>query len=314
MAKRRIKRYARRRARSESRSRTPVIILCFVLFILLCLVASVAIGIALGNKADEAGNAPKYNFERFEYKRGDKTVRSVEAYFFPKGTSAADYSSQEISDFSFEIRGKDGTLNYSSSVGSEFGFDDMDSSQSLSDVVNDIHGAGGYACGYFYLTSFECADEALREVYKAYEIALIKEASRSGVDDILLIGLDVTASNIDEAEQFVARAATAAKTSAVGVMLSEQALLMTEDEVYFAARLKNACDYLAVDLTDVAYQDEVGKDESGKPLPSQLEVTVDRVHYFIDTYKVRVIFGRGRSNLYRQALEMGLVDMQVIDK
>ena len=314
MAKRRINRYSRRRARTERRSKAPVIILCIVLFILLCLVASVAIGIALGNKADGVGNIPQYNFERFEYKRGDKTVRSVEAYFFPKGTSAADYASQEITDFSFEIRAKDGALNYASAVGEELGFDTVDSVLSLSDVVKDIHGEGGYACGYFYVTSFECADAALREVYKAYEIALIEEASRSGVDDILLIGLDVNTSNIDEAEEFVARAATAAKTSAVGIMLSEQTLLLTDNEVYFAARLKNCCDYLALDLTDVAYQEDLGKDENGQAVKSQLEATVDRVQYFIETYKIRVIFGRGRSNLYRQALDIGLVDMQVIDE
>jgi hypothetical protein len=288
--------------------------MCVVLFVLLSLVASVAIGIALGNKADEINNRPQYQFDRIEYQSGQKTVRSVEAYFFPKGTSAADYASQEISDFSFEIRAKDGTLNYAFSVGEEFGLDAMDSAVALADVVKDIHNEDGYACGYFYVTSFECADATLREVYKSYEIALIEEASRCGVDDLLLLGLDVNASNIDEVEQFVARVSVAAKTSAVGVMLTEQALTLTENEVYFAARLKNACDYLALDLTHVAYQDSLPKDENGQTVKSQLESAVDKLQYYIDTYKIRVVFGRGRSNLYREALEIGIVDMQVIDK
>ena len=131
MAKRRITKYSRRRGRAEHRSKAPAIVLTVILFVVLCLVISVAIGILLGQKAESLPDKQKYDFEKVEYTSGNKTVRSVEAYHFPRGASADDYASQEIEFFSFELRREDGTLNYGSAVGEVMAIDQVQSDISL---------------------------------------------------------------------------------------------------------------------------------------------------------------------------------------
>ena len=155
----------------------------------------------------------------------------------------------------------------------------------------------------------------MREVYKSYEIAIIAEAARDGVDDILLVGIDVTANNIDEVEDFLARASIAAGKSVLGALISEQTLYMTEQEIYLAARMKDACDYIALDLSRVSHQGtEPSKDENGNPIKSVLETSLDRAEYYIRSYSMRVVFARGNSALYKEAIALGVVNFQVVDK
>ena len=190
MAGHRIRKYSRR-TRSQYKKSVAPIVLSVIAFLLLSVIISVVIGISLQRRVEETGESDKrFDFPKVEYNSGDKVVSGVEAYNFPKGADAASYIMQDIPDLSVCIRHRDGEMDYYFDVAGQYGFDDMDSTYSFSTLCNAAHGAGGRVCAYLYIGAFEIEDEYQREIRKAYEIALIREAAESGADDILLLGLD----------------------------------------------------------------------------------------------------------------------------
>ncbi len=314
MARSRMKKYSRRTSNAGRRSNVPLAVLCVVIFLVLCFAIAVVIGVLLGKKADDIPNRIKYDFPKVEYQSGGKTVKSIEGYHFAKGASAADYYAQGIYDFSFCLRHADGSLDHLSVLAAETGFDEQ-GAESLAGVVNSIHTEGGRACGYFYVRAFSEQSEHLREVLKAYELSLIAEMSDSGIDEILLVGLDVSDQNIGEIEEFLAKASLSSEKAAIGAVVSLDMLELTENEVYHAARIKQACDFMAIDLCHLTLDDTLdGKDEDGERVPGNFEKLIDENEYYIKAYKARLVFSREYSAIYKTALELGVSDFQIIGK
>ncbi len=316
MARHRIRKYSRRTRSQYKKSRAPIV-LSVIAFLLLSVIISVAIGIGLSKRVEDAGNSDKiFDLEKVEYKSGNKTVSGVEAYHFPKGSDAASYVAQDINDLSVCVRHKNGDLDYYFEVAEQYGLDNMDASYSFATLCQNTHNAGGRVCAYLYIGAFQIKDVYQREIRKAYEIALIHEMAMSGADDILLLGLDVTTDNISEIESFVARAATAAEKTPLGVAVSVDTVAQNDSEVYLAARLRSACDYLALDLTFLTMTDaeSMGADEAGNRLPSRLETMLIDHKYYIEQYPMRVILAKFHSKLYIPTLALGITDMQIVEE
>lgn len=314
MAKHRIRKYSRR-TKSQYRKSYAPIILSVIAFLLLSVIISVAIGISLGKRAEESGeSAKRFDFGEVEYTSGSKTVTGVEAYNFSKGSDAASYVAQDIQDLSVCIRHKNGDIDYHFDIAEQYGIDNMDGTYPFASLCRVAHDAGGRICAYLYIGAFGVADQYEREVRKAYEIALIREAAESGADDILLLGLEVNADNISEIESFVARASVAAGTTPLGVSVTVDTVALNDAEVYYAARLRSACDYLALDLTHLKLPDgnSPGVDAEGNKLPSLLETTLADHEYYIRSYPMRVLLSREHSRLYIPTLALGVTNLQIV--
>lgn len=314
MPRRRISRYSRRTSLSMRRSRTVAVVVSVMVFLALCVLVSVIIGLALGRRAQENDNDKKYEFEKTEYQSGNKTVRGVEAYDYLKSDTTESFSDQGITDYSICLRRRDGALEYKLDISDKMEFDEILSETSLEARIDKVHGAGGYACVYLYLNSLECEDKYQREIYKAYEVALVAEAAACGADDIMLLGLSVTEANISEVEEFVARAAIAAGDTAIGVALPPETILLTEQEIYLASRVRNSCDFIALDLTEQELSfKELGTDGAGNHINNSLEEMLDSMEYYIKAYSMRTVFSNSDRELYRAAIRLGVVSFQVIE-
>ncbi len=314
MTRRRMKRYSRRMHSHAAKSRVPIIVAA-VAFLLLSAVISVLVGISLGKRAHEPEDETRLDLEREDYISNGKTVGGVEAYYFAKTSDAASYVSQKIYDLSVCIRHEDGVLDYYFETAEKFGFDTMSEPRMLDTLCASAHKHGGRVCAYMYISSFDIEDAYMREIMKAYELSLIKEASDAGVDDILLLGILVTEENISEVESFVAKAAGTAENAPLGVCIGEEVLALNDEEIYLAARLREACDYLALDLTHLTVSDgESVESESGEVLPGRLEETLRKNEFYIKSYPMRIIFSREESKLYIPALKLGVTDLQIVVK
>ena len=314
MAKHRIRKYSRRTKSQYKKSVAPIV-LSIIAFLLLSVIISVVIGINLAKRAQESENSDKrFDFERVEYQSGGKTVTGVEAYNFPKGSDAASYIAQDIPDLSVCIRHKDGEIDYRFDIAEQYAFDTMDTAYSFSSLCTAAHNAKGRVCAYLYIGSFGINDEYEREIRKAYELALIREAAESGADDILLLGIDANADNIAEIEGFIAKASIAAGKTPLGVSVSIDTLALNDSEVYLAARLRGACDYLALDLTHLTLADGNGRgyDKNGERIPSVLEEALAAHEYYIKSYPMRVLLAKEHSKLYIPTLALGVTDMQIV--
>ena len=308
--------YTRRAEGTIRRSEKLTVVIIIAVVLVLFAIVSVVIGLALGDKADKYTVESKYDFSFEPYKSGDKTVKSVEAYAYTLGTDARGYISKDVVDLSFCLRDGEGKPTYNSSLTNNADITQEEGGYDLSEEMSYIHSLGGYACAYIFADSFKCEDQYLREMYKAYEIALINEAARCGVDDILILGLDVSEKNIAEVEKYVSDAATAAGKAPLGVAVSRELLLMTDQDVYFASRVSAVCDYLALDLRYMSPDaDKAGEsDDNGEAeVISELDATLGELEYYIEAYKMRVIFSKENASLYNSATELGVSNIQIVE-
>lgn len=306
---RRRSRYARRTVLSRDRSRVWIYIVATAAFVALCLMISVGVGLLLGEKAAEHENAPKYDLGSEIYYSGDKTVKPVNARPYEFGDYAGLLTGIGITDFSVCLRAADGSLTYDSEYNIDFGKETAQGISPLSKYTEYIHENGGYVCAYFYVTSFDIEDEYMREIYKAYELALISEAARNGADEIMLVGLDVTDANIDEIERFVSDASCSAKTAVIGVLIPPETFKLTEESVYHAARLRSVCDFVALDLRSLPEDaDEVNAEGE----ISLLDQAIGEMEYYVSSYSMRLVFSKENSALCDSAIALGVKNLQII--
>ena len=305
----RLSKYSRRTSSGGRRGGKAVIIIFAVIaFLLLSLTVSVAVGLALGNRAQEYEDSlPPLDISVKDRYSGDKTVKAVKAGSLELGLDASYNVSIGITDLSVCLRDADGFVKYKSAVAVSFEGNDRTGSRNLADEINKIHTSGGYVCAYIYSTAFKEQDEYLREIKKTYEIALIHEAAESGADDILLVGLDISESNLGEIEDFVSRAAISAGESALGVLLDSEKF---ENYASGVKRVSAVCDYVAVDLRRLPSNAAVAEDGEETPL---LYKTLDELKYFIKVYSARVVFGAGNSKLAESAAKWGVTDYQIVE-
>lgn len=295
----RVKKYSRRTSSRRGGGRVWLVIFAVAAFIALSLALSVAIGISLGKRADALEDKGGYELPKVEYLSGGKSVRGVVADLFDSGRLPGSER-----DVSVILRREDGELTYSSSIARSVGFDSC-GEEELSSYADGVHYVGGYLCGVFYVRSFAEEDEGLREIYKAYELSLISEAAECGVDDILLVGIGVGSNNVAEVEEFLMRAALAAKEAPIGVCVGRASFSTSEQEQYLALRLRAACDYFALDTGSIKVGDGMSADEA-------VRLIADDVYYYIEEYSLRLVFSDGE--LYSAAEELGLNNIQLIGK
>ena len=308
-------RYSRRNLISVRRSQKSTIIIAIVAFVLLCLIISVVIGLILGKKADKIDTKPRYDFSDEDYISNNKTVKSVDAFAYSFGADLSGYLNRGISDFSLCLRNEAGKVMYKSRLAEEFSINSF-AEEELDEYVSKIHEYEGYVCAYFYVRSFACEDKTMRELYKSYEIALLCEASELGVDDILLLGLDINQDNADEIEAFVNKVSLAVGDTVVGVNLVPEVFSLSDKDLYLASRIRGACDYVAMDFTNVTdepYSVEEGNDGEGDT-QTELEALTEKMYYYIKAYSARIILSRDNSYLYDSAKELGIKNIQIVGK
>ncbi len=180
----------------------------------------------------------------------------------------------------------------------------------LEEYSSLIHKYEGRACGYFLSSAFECEDENLRRVKKAYEIALLSEAAKSGIDDILILGITVTEKNSDEVAKYLSELNSVADNCSIGIAINTGTLLLTENEIYIAAKLKSACDFVALDLRNLDFS---GVSESDSSAPADLAQYLNDIKYYLSSYSLRLVFSGANEKLFNEAGKLGFTNLQVVE-
>ena len=244
-----------------------------------------------------------------DYYSGDKKVKAVQAHAYSWGLGTSYYLNMGITDFSVCLRDLDGFISYRSSVNVSFEEPVSMGSRNLSVEVKDTQNGGGHVCAYFYSDAFEESDPYKREIKKAYEIALINEAAKSGVDDILIIGLKPDDENIDELEKFISDLSRAAEKSALGVLVSADDVKLTDKGKYTVPRLRAVCDFVALDLRDMSPAAANVKD--GQSV-SELRAFLNEMEYYIKSGSMRLVFSEDNSSLMKSAVNLGITSVQIV--
>ena len=278
---------------------------------LIALLATVAVAIGLGaylgRLADGYEKKPQYEIS------GNTSPASqapaVTAPYFAYGDYLYGYINQGYTELSMSLGDDDApTFNSAAAAmvsGVECGQTD------ITEYARLMHKYEGLACGYFNSGAFEYSDAGERRIRAAYEVSLLGEAAASGIDDILILGIDVTEENVREVSEYLCDVKAALGDCSVGIAISVGTLLMTEDEVYIAARLKSACDFVALDLRYLdlsALESETG--ETGDALAEYLS----ELDYYLSAYYLRLVFSPENKSLFDRSQSLGLENLQVAER
>ena len=299
----RIRRYSRRTASGGRAKKVVAVIVAVIAFLVISAAISVGAGLALGRYADEYRENAQSDEKVLvkDYYSGDKKVRALNAHEYSWGLGTGYYMSIGITDFSVCLRDEEGYITYHSEVAASVtGSNDNMGSRDPAEAVAAIKNDGGSVCVYFYSTAFNEPDEYKRSVLKAYEIAIINEASRAGVDDILIIGLQPTAENIDEMEKFVSDMAKAAGKSTLGVLAEAEDVKLTDSGVYLVPRLRAVCDFVALDARGIRTRSGLGE-------------FIAEMEYYISSGDMRLVFSTENSSLAKSAIDFGANSVQVVE-
>lgn len=305
MSRRRNK-YSRRTSVSLRKKRIITTVIVSILSVAVLFALAVGVGAYLKHKAESYEPKQEYKFEDNVPPASDGAV-AVCAPMFTYGDYLYGFIQKGYTELSLSLGTAENPIFASDVAQSVAGV--VCGDIKLEEYTSLIHKYDGRACGYFASSAFECEDENLRRVKKAYEIALLCKAAESGIDDILIFGINVTEENSDEVAKYMAELNAAAGDCSVGIAINTGTLLLTENEVYIAAKLKAACDFVALDLRHLDFS-EIS--ESGSIAPTNLAQYLSQIKYYLSSYSLRLVFSDANEKLFDEARKLGFANVQVV--
>ena len=138
------------------------------------------------------------------------------------------------------------------------------------------------------------------------------EAMSMGVDDVLILGVDVSSENYGEVVQFLSEIDASAQDCSVGIAVNAGVFLLTEDEIYIAGALLGASDYVSLDLRGLSFErsDATGnKDELEKKMLSEY---LFNMKYYLSAYSARLVFSEQNKEFFSLSRELGYGNVQVV--
>ena len=290
-----FKKYSRRTQRAKISPRVWIIALAIVAFIALSLIISIAVGSALGKRAAATVNGG-LDIAVEPYYSGDRMVQAVNTGTYEMNFDVSDIKRGKVG-LSFCLQDDLGNLGYDPAIG--FAPEGVKLGEhTVASHTEYIKKHNGYICGYIFVRTFDIKDEYQREIYRAYEMALIHNATANGVNEVLLVLPRITDSNINEIERYVSDASKASQGGAVGVLLSSELYQITESGVYYASRLRAVCDFAALDLR--------------RATASDIESILEKNEFYIKSYPLRGVFCKSNKAVADIAREYGMTSIQII--
>lgn len=148
-----------------------------------------------------------------------------------------------------------GTLLYKSAVATTLSLQtDSPYRVSAASLVEQAHSNGLYLSGIYLLPCFAQEDDLLRSVALSQHAAILAEALRSEMDDVLLIVPSMTVEQRDELLRFVEQIRSLAPDAVVGLALPESILSHAQVDDLLA-ELDAQLNYLAFDVTSYGEND-----------------------------------------------------------
>ena len=312
-----VRRYRRRSSKSIRRSKKiPVILgICGLVLLAVGIIVAAAalVGLKLKGEAEKHEEATEivYIEPEFEIKKPSGDVPLVNAQIYRFEYSLGDFLSRDVKHFSVMLRDREGTVYYNSEVAQSVGWDSVYKSVSLADEVQSIHKYDGYICSYMYLSSFD-EKSSISRVRRAYEIQLVREAAASGIDEILLLGIDLTEENYTEILGFLSEIKSGAGNCRIGIELDYDEIISSDPESYVPQMILQICDFISLDASTVPCREnatELGL--AGEGAEKDFYLAVEEAYYYLSGMGVRLTFDQNENSMYKSIGESKYVNRQM---
>ncbi len=297
--------YSRRSTLNTKKKKVLPVILVSVLSFAVLLALAVGLGAYLRYKADSY--TPKKNYgELGNTPPKSDGAEAVYAPIFNYGDYLFGLIKKDYTDFSV-LLGGGGRVSFESEVAKTDPSVKV-AENDLAEYARVIHENGGKLCGYFYSSAFDIQDENLRRVKKAFEVSIICEAVQLGVDDVLILGINADKYNCDEVASYLSEINANADAS-VGIAVNVGAVLNTENGDYTVGKLKNSCDFAALDLRNLSFA-EVSENSNA---PKNLGEYLSGIKYYLSSYSLRLVFSEDNGEFFDEAKELGFENVQAVN-
>ena len=185
---------------------------------------------------------------------------------------------------------------------------DEEYSVTVKSAVERIENADVYLSGAYYITAMKIEDDLIRSVRLSEDAAILAEAMRAGLDEVMLIVPDMTSAHCDEIVRFIEDIRALCPNVSIGLTLPE-AILSSPDNAELIDKLYSGADLLAVNAT-----------EYGEAEPeAYIEDTVydPNIQYYLRRYEMRVLIPYSddstSQNSFISALEgTGISNWQIL--
>lgn len=183
-----------------------------------------------------------------------------------------------------------------------------DRTVTLEQVMRSAEQAGVYVSGVYTLTAFGEEDDLVRSVALSHAAAILTEAFRAGIDDVLLIVPDWQGERAEELIRFAEGIRALQPDAVLGVAFNEAVLAM-EGASELLETMSAAMNYLAMDATHA----------QGDDLAAAVDGLIHdpRYHYNLLYYEMRLLLPDGADKTERAALiakteESGIRNWQIV--
>ena len=194
-----------------------------------------------------------------------------------KNASDAGYT-----DACFFLDDKSGKLTYNSDVAISLGKHTSNADMpSLGKAMTAFHEKDIHAVGMTHLSEFNTDDDLARSAAIGYYSALIAEALRSGVDDVMIFVGEIPVERYSELMELALDVHRLCPDGKIGLSLPIS-MLSDQNNSELVDELWDYFDYLAADLTKVSAGEE-------RPLPDAIDTALGGMLYFLLRYDMRVL-------------------------
>ena len=269
----------------------------------ICLAVTVLVTLIVGNFLklwldDETYNklTQKPIEEEPAEERSPLVAKRINAYPFALGEDVNGVIGMPA--VSVPLNTPDGTMLYTSDVTAYLGVPCTEQ-VSLYDTVGELSAFVNYISGVYYPQAFANESTDLFYASAAREAALVREALRTGVSELLLCEIPLTVENLDRVALYLDTLRAAANDTAIGVAVP-LSVARSEGGWEILGVLEQHCDFLVLDVTseDVTDTEEI----EGGTSPAAVALLTD-CNYYLTQYNMRLLLSSTQTNLL-STLEM----------
>ncbi len=279
----------------------------------ICLVAAILLTVIVGNLLRGLLDDETYQ----SLTQGEETtatdkepprttnVRDLNAYPFTLGKNAEDAFG--MTSISISMNTPDGTILYTSDVTEQLRLAATEKID-LQETLGEVSAFVPYVSGVFYPQAFEQETPDARYAVATVESAVMREFLHAGGSEILLCGLPLVQENTDAIIDYVKTVQFATASAPIGIAIPLSVATDTSNWELLA-KLFDACDFLAIDLT-AEECDNTDLDDTG--YSPTADAILARCAYFTSQFDARLIFSEKQTALISTAVMQARPDFQVI--
>ena len=283
----------RYRKRAYRKRRLKAIIISSVAAAIALFVIFLAVGLSLAEKTRdyELDDDDDFEFQETDAE-STRSVKTVNAYPLPLLEDGSYFYerlakiNENATSVCVSLNLPDGTILYRSSIASKFSYSIANDASTLATIINNIEGRDLYTTATLYIPTFEEPENDLEaDVELSIWGAIVCEAIRDGIGDVLLIANGAEVDDVEKLCALAERIHITEENAVIGLCIPES-VIHDEKSGSLIEKLSKKFDYLAFNATNI---------EGEGTLLENTEAAISNMQFQLMYYKMRVLIPRGEN-------------------